>query len=95
MGSRKPNSGQFEKGQPPWNKGKKAGLIPWNKGKTMTEEFRQKVSISLKPHRKKLSETETTIRFCSHRFNFWKLNKGKLRGLFVPYNTTSISERKV
>ena len=34
MGSRKPNSGQFEKGQPPWNKGKKAGLIPWNKGKT-------------------------------------------------------------
>ena len=30
-----------------------------------------------------LSETETMIRFCSNRFNFWKLNKGKLRGLFV------------
>ena len=33
--------------------------------------------------------------FVQAAFNFWKLNKGKLRGLFVPCNTTSISERKV
>ena len=63
MGSGKPNSGQFEKGQQPWNKGKKTGLIPWNKGKpspmkgkhrTFTEEWKRNLS---KGHKgKKLSE---------------------------------------
>lgn len=29
------NSGSWEKGHAPWNKGKKTGRIPWNKGKKM------------------------------------------------------------
>ena len=38
--------GRFKKGQKPWNKGKKTGLIPWNKGIPMTEESKEKLSIS-------------------------------------------------
>ena len=99
MGSRQHNSRSTSiKDSHHGTKYKKAGLIRNGaKYRHMTEEFsyRWYADFAEDPTRSDLSETETTIRFCSHRFNFWKLNKGKLRGLFVPCNITSISERKV